>query len=54
MCDDCIQYIHNVDIFLGEIQDGVNKDKKKIYEIKKLLYAIGKRNEDIMKKINKS
>ena len=24
---DCVQYIHNVDVVLGEIQDGVNKNK---------------------------
>lgn len=66
MCDDCIQYIHNVDFVLKEIQDGVNKNKRNLAEyktefevslkqneteIKKLLEAIENRYEERLKKL---
>ena len=67
MCDDCVQYIHNVDFALREIQDGVNKNKVNLVEYKKdfemslkqneneirqLLQAIEKRYEERFKKID--
>lgn len=67
MCDDCVQYIHNVDLVLKEIQDGVNKNKQNLAEykgefdtalkqneneIKQLLEAIEKQYEERFKKID--
>lgn len=67
MCDDCVQYIHNVDFALREIQDGVNKNKVNLVEykndfemslkqneneIRQLLQAIEKRYEERFRKID--
>ena len=69
MCDDCLQYIHNVDLALGEIQSSVLKNKENLVaykgefesalkqnenEIKQLLWAIVKRYEERLKKINEA
>lgn len=67
ICDDCLQYIHNVDLVLKEIQDGVDKNKITLkeykdefesslkqneIEIKELLEAIEKRYDERFKKID--
>ena len=69
MCDDCIQYIHNVDMVLKDIQDGVNKNKQNLKEyknefafalsqneneIKQLLEVIEGRYEERLRKIDKA
>lgn len=63
MCDDCVIYIHNVDLVLLDIQE-VNKNNLREYkyefemslrnnesEIKSLLEAIEKRYEERMQKL---
>lgn len=67
MCDDCIQYVHNLDLVLAEVQEEVRKNKQHLIdykdefeeslkrnavEMKKLLEAIEKRYELRMKKLD--
>lgn len=67
MCDDCMQYIQNIDFAMQEIQESVNKNrqtlldykhdfesalKKNEDEIKALLGAIERRYDDRFKKID--
>lgn len=67
VCDDCMQYVHNVDLVAREIQCDVNKIKQNLIEyknefevslkhneneIKNLLEAIEKRYEERLKKID--
>lgn len=67
ICHDCIQYIHNVDLVLKEIQDDVKKNRQTLVdykdefemslrqnakEIKIQLEAIEKRYDDRFKKID--
>lgn len=69
MCDDCVQYIHNVDLVLKDIQDGVYKNKQNLMEyknefasslkqneneIKQLLEVIEKRYDERLKKMDKA
>lgn len=69
MCGDCVQYIHNVDMVVKDIQDSVNKNKQNLIEyklefdsalkrneneIKQLLEAIEKRYEERLRKIDKA
>ena len=69
MCDDCLQYIHNVDMAIDEIQNSVNKRKENLVEykgefemalkqneneIKQLLHAIERRYEERLKKIDEA
>ena len=68
MCDDCLQYIQNVDLVLNVVQEGVEKNKQALQEykyefessvkkneieIKSLLEAIEKRYDERFKKIDK-
>ena len=53
MCYGWIQYIHNIDMVLGEIQDGVNKNKISLAEYKKELELSLKQNEYEIKKLLK-
>lgn len=67
ICDDCIQYIHNVDLVLKEIQDGVIRNRQSLIdykdefelsllrngnEIKTLLQAIEKRYDERFEKMD--
>lgn len=67
ICDDCTQYIQNVDLVLREIQDNVNKNKQTLaeykhefecslkqneVEIKNLLEAIENRYDERFKKMD--
>lgn len=64
MCDDCVQYVHNVDLVITEIQNGVERNlseyknefkmslKENEDEIKKLLEALERRYEERLKKID--
>lgn len=68
ICDDCVQYIHNVDMVLKNIQDEVVKNTNKMveykhefgsslkqneYEIKELLKAIEIRYEERVSKMDR-
>lgn len=68
ICDDCIQYVHNVDSALKNIQDDIYKNKQHLNEykneleislkhneneIKQLLEGIEKRYEERLQKIDK-
>lgn len=67
ICDDCIQYIHNVDLMLRAIQDSVGENRQNLVEyktefemslkqnekeIKILLEAIEQRYEERLKKMD--
>ena len=66
MCDDCLQYIHNVDMAIKEIKKCVNKNKENLVQykgefetaliqnendIKHVLHAIEKIYEERLRKI---
>lgn len=49
ICDDCMQYIYNVDLVLKEVQDSVNKNQRYLTEYKKEFEIALKKNEEEMK-----
>lgn len=67
ICDDCLEYIHNMDMLLKEVQDNVKRNRQSLVaygdgfneslkrsenEIKILLEAIEKRYDDRFKKMD--
>ena len=66
MCDDCVMYIHNIDLVLKRVQDEIHKNKQDLVkykhefqatfkenetEIKHLLEAIQKRYDEMLRKL---
>ena len=51
ICEDCIQYIRNVDLVLGEIKDGVRVSKQTLKEYKKEFESTLKQNENVLKQL---
>lgn len=51
MCDDCVQYIHNMDMAIGEVQENVRKNKENLCEYKGEFKATLKQNENEIKKL---
>lgn len=49
MCDDCMVYIHNVDLVLRDIQEGVNRSKQNLKEYKNEFERSLKQNERELK-----
>ena len=51
ICEDCMQYIRNVDLALGEIQDGVRINKQNLKEYKREFETSLKQNENEIKQL---
>lgn len=51
ICDECILYIHNVDIAMREIHESVDKNKENLREYKYEFEASLKNNESEIKKL---
>ena len=51
MCDDCMQYIQNIDLVLREVQDEVHKNKQNLVEYKHEFKASLKENENEIKQL---
>lgn len=49
ICDDCIQYIHNIDMVLKEIQDDVKRNRQNLVEYKDEFEMSLKQNENEIK-----
>lgn len=54
VCDDCMQYIHNVDMVLKDIQEEVRKNKQGLIDYKDEFVLSLKKNEDEIKKLLES